>query len=134
MGAGPLHVPPTPRVHLTQPTTAHCSPQANIQLMDDLAARVEAEGRDYPIPKISERVLARMAAEEARAVSVGFRGFDSKALDEGGSGPHLHVTLAPCVELPHTRGPLPLPFCLQAAIAEQEREAEALAECQDGCT
>lgn len=42
--------------------------------------RIEASGRDYAIPKLSERALARMEAEAARAAAMEEQGNEERLL------------------------------------------------------
>ena len=52
------------------------------QLVDELIIRVRACGRDYAIPKISQKQLERAAREEAKQVLLGVG-----AVLHGGGGP-----------------------------------------------
>ncbi len=45
--------------------------QALIQLVEELHERVKASGRDHPVPKLSDRALARLAKEEGKKVRLG---------------------------------------------------------------
>ena len=61
-------------------------PGFSIQHMRSIALeairRIEASGRDYAIPKLSERALARMEAEAARAAAMEEQGKEERLLQK----------------------------------------------------
>ena len=61
-------------------------PGFSIQHMRSIAReardRIEASGRDYAIPKLSERALARMEAEAARTAAMQEQGKEERLLNK----------------------------------------------------
>ncbi|KAL4527344.1 hypothetical protein Ndes2526B_g08957 [Nannochloris sp. 'desiccata'] len=59
------------------------------ELTEEVIKRIEATGREYPIPQISERKLAKMEAEAAKAAAIAEQEKEEKAVEELEGGPVL---------------------------------------------
>jgi hypothetical protein len=63
--------------------------QAIKKLTEEVIVKAKATGRDYPIPQISERKLAKMAADAAKEAAIAEQEKEEKAVEELEGGPVL---------------------------------------------